>query len=96
MSSTEFGRKVTEMAFEVDANWAPLEANLPPKLCAEFMWMFRKDGIEYFKHVDTRAYLRLDSLGRCFVQADDGLKEVPFEECWQRVSGRAGGIDDCI
>lgn len=84
------------MACELEADWAPLEANLSPELCAEFMWMFRKDGIEHFKHVVTRAYLRLDSLGRCFVQADDGLKEVPFEECWKRVSGRAGGIHDCI
>ena len=84
------------MAVELTTNWRPLERRLPVDLCAEFMWMFRKDGIEYFKHADTRAYLRLDSLGRCFVQADDGLKEVPFEECWQRVSGRAGGIDDCI
>lgn len=68
---------------ETTPNWAPLEANLAPELCAEFMWMFRKDGVEYYKHIQTRRYLQLTAEGRCTAQ--------PFEDHWKFVSGRAGG-----
>ena len=70
-------------------NWAPLERNLKPSLCAEFMWMYRQAGLDHYKHIQTRKYLRLDGEGRCFVPAEVGWKEVPFEDEWKRVSGRA-------
>lgn len=70
-------------------NWAPLERYLRPRDCAEFMWMYRDAGLDHFKHIETRAYLRLDSQGRCLVPTEVGWKEVPFEDEWKRVSGRA-------
>ena len=83
------------MAVELLANWTPLEQKLEPELCAEFMWMLRENRVEQYKHVVTRRYLRLDGDGRCLVWTNDGLKEVPFEQEWKRVSGRAGrGAND--
>ena len=71
---------------EATPNWAPLEARLTPELCAEFMWMLRKDGVEHYKHIQTRRYLRLTADGRCASEA-----EHSFEDHWKFVSGRAGG-----
>jgi len=73
------------------SDWAPLERKLPPELCAEFMWMYRENRIEHYKHIVTRRYLRLDGHERCLAWTADGLKEVSFEQEWKRVSGRAGG-----
>jgi hypothetical protein len=70
------------------ANWAPLENRLGIGNCVEFMWMFQLDGLEHYKHIETRQYLRLDKDGKCYVSADAGWKEVPFEDEWKRVSGR--------
>ena len=41
-------------------------------LCAEFMWMFRENGLEHYKHIDTRRYLILDAKGRSYMSARDG------------------------
>lgn len=79
------------MAVELIANWTPLESKLTPAFCAEFMWMYREGGIEHYKHIVTRRYLRLDQNGRCLAWNSGRLTEVPFEQEWQRVSGRAGG-----
>ena len=51
--------------------------------------MYRQAGLDHYKHIETRRYLRLDSEGRCFVPAEGGWKEVPFEDEWKRVSGRS-------
>lgn len=51
--------------------------------------MFRQGGIDHYKDIETRRYLRLDGEGRCFVLAEVGWKEVAFEDEWRRVSGRA-------
>lgn len=77
------------MGVELTTNWRPLERRLPLELCAEFMWMLRENGVEHYKHIVTRRYLRLDRDGRCMAWADNGLKEVAFEQEWKRVSGRA-------
>lgn len=69
--------------------WAPLERHLMPPECAEFMWMYRQAGLDHYKHIESRRYLRLDGGGRCFVSAEVGWKEVPFEDEWKRVSGRS-------
>ena len=79
------------MAVELTANWTPLEGRLTEPLCAEFMWMYRENGVEHYKHIITRRYLRLDQAGRCLAWTDGELKEVPFEQEWKRVSGRSGG-----
>jgi hypothetical protein len=81
------------VAVELIADWTPLEKKLPPELCAEFMWMFNQGGIEHYKHIVTRRYLRLDHSGRCLVETGQGFREVPFEQEWRRVTGRTGGID---
>ena len=81
------------MAIALIADWTPLERKLPPELCAEFMWMCREGGVEHYKHIVTRQYLRLDHSGRCLAATDDGRKEVPFEQEWKCVTGRTGGTD---
>ena len=80
------------MAVELTPNWAPLERMLAPELCGEFMWMYSEAGIEHYKHIVTRHYLRLDHGGRCLVVTSEGLMEVPFEQEWKRVTGRTGRI----
>ncbi len=82
------------MAIKLIANWTPLEHRLAPELRAEFMWMYRENGVEHYKHIVTRRYLRLDQSARSLAWTGDGLKEVPFEQEWKRVSGRAGGRND--
>jgi hypothetical protein len=53
------------------------------------MWKFWQGGLEHYKHIETRRYLRLDGEGRCFVPAEVGWKEVSFEDEWKRVSIRS-------
>ena len=79
------------MAVELTANWSPLESRLTPVQCAEFMWMYREDGIEHYKHIVSRRYLLLDPDGRCLTRTAEGLREVPFEQEWRRITGRSGG-----
>jgi len=71
-----------------------LAGKLTPELCGEFMWVFREGGIEHYKHIVTRRYLRLDRDGRCLILAASGTTEVPFDREWKRVTGRAGGSDN--
>jgi hypothetical protein len=70
-------------------NWNPLKKRLSGALFVEVMWMFHLEGLEHYKHIETRRYLRLDRDGKCYVPAEAGWKEVPFEDEWKRVSGRA-------
>jgi hypothetical protein len=72
-------------AKEFDApNWAPLETKGGPDLCAEFMWMWRQAGIEFFKHIRTRRYLLLDSRGRCYRQTADGFELADLDAALER------------
>lgn len=67
------------------ANWKPLERRIRA-LCAEFMWMYRENGLEYYKHIDTRRYLILDGAGRCFRRQDAELVCVDFRNEFRRVT----------
>ncbi len=50
--------------------------------------MCRKDGVEFYKHVETRRYLLLDSESRCYRQADaGGFVEADFEQELRVASG---------
>ncbi len=65
------------------ANWTPLETMLrqtgrPESLCGAFMWMYRQNGIEFYKHVDTRRYLLLDSQLQCWRQGKHGFEPSDF------------------
>lgn len=76
------------------ANWAPLETALrmsgrPVSLCASFMWMYRQNGIEFYKHIDTRRYLVLDSDLRCWRQGASGLELSDFDREFRLVTGAA-------
>jgi hypothetical protein len=73
------------------SNWFPLETSLrqsgrPIDLCAAFMWMCRDRGIEFYKHIDTRRYLLLDSESRCWRQGDGGLELSDFEREFRRAT----------
>ena len=51
--------------------------------------MYRKDGVEFYKHVETRRYLLLDSESRCYRQTGAGVfVEIDFEQalCVARAS----------
>jgi hypothetical protein len=65
------------MSFE-PVNWMPLERQIGSQ-CSEFMWMYRQDGVEFYKHVHTRRYLLLDSELQCYRQIAGSLVEVDFE-----------------
>lgn len=69
--------RMSAVLFE-SVNWIPLERRIGSQ-CAEFMWMYRKDGVEFYKHIQTRRYLLLDSESRCYRQREGALVEVDFE-----------------
>ena len=76
------------------ANWMPLETLLrksgrPVNLCASFMWMYRQNDIEFYKHIDTRRYLLLDSNLRCWRQGTHRLELSDFESEFRRATGEA-------
>jgi hypothetical protein len=66
-------------------NWKPLEIQIGQR-CAEFMWMWRQNGLEYYKHIDTRRYLVLDAEGRTYRRRDGDLVVVDFAEEFCRVA----------
>jgi hypothetical protein len=68
-------------------NWAPLEAKGGPELCSEFMWMMRRSGIEFFKHIRTRRYLLLDSDGRCYRRTANGFEVADLRTELKRARG---------
>lgn len=79
------------------ANWTPLETVLrdsgrPVRLCGSFMWMYRRNGIEYYKHIHTRRYLLLDSELRCWRQGTDGLEPSEFEQEFRRATVEASDL----
>ena len=65
------------------ANWKPLEMRIGER-CAEFMWMWRQNDLEYYKHIDTRRYLILDAEGRSYLRRDGDLVVVDFAEEFRR------------
>ena len=65
------------------AIWKPLELRIGER-CAEFMWMWRQNDLEYYKHIDTRRYLILDAEGRSYRQRDGDLVVVDFAEEFRR------------
>ncbi len=73
-------------------NWIPLERRIGSR-CEEFMWMYGKDGVEFYKHIQTRRYLLLDSESRCYRQREGELVEVDFEQelCLARGSQSCAG-----
>ena len=71
------------------ANWKPLEL-LVGSRCREFMWMWRENGFEHYKHIDSRRYLILDGKGRCYGRQDDELVRVDFRVELLRVTEAIG------
>ncbi len=72
------------------ANWTPLELRIGSR-CAEFMWMYRQSGYEYYKHIDTRRYIILDSRGACFHRDGSDLVPADFHEELRLVMEDANG-----
>jgi hypothetical protein len=67
------------------ANWKPLEMRIGER-CAEFMWMWRQNDLEYYKHIDTRRYLILGAEGCSYRRRDGDLVVVDFAEEFRRVT----------
>lgn len=68
-----------------EPNWAPLE-QLIGKGCADFMWMYERDGVEFYKHIDTRRYLCLNSQGEVFLCIEGRLEPVEFDYAYAVVT----------
>jgi hypothetical protein len=77
------GKQGSAMELE-PANWKPLELRIGSR-CAEFMWMWRENGLEHYKHVDTRRYLILDATGCCYVRRDGETVRADFQKEFHRV-----------
>ena len=77
------GKQASAMELE-PANWKPLELRIGSR-CAEFMWMWRENGLEYYKHIDTRRYLILDAEGRSYVHRDGETVRIDFQKEFRRV-----------
>jgi len=82
-SHVDDGKQASPMELE-PANWKPLELRIGSR-CAEFMWMFRDNGLEHYKHIDTRRYLILDAKGRSYVRRDGDMVRVTFRKELRRV-----------
>jgi hypothetical protein len=67
-------------------NWTPLERLIGNRSC-EFMWMRRQGRVEFYKHINTRRYLLLDSEGGCYRQTAKGLEAVDVVAELKRVRG---------
>jgi hypothetical protein len=80
-------------AYETEpANWKPLENRIGSR-CAEFMWMFRQNGLEYYKHIDTPRYLILDQKGRCYCRTGDRLVRTAFRKHFRLVTRAICSVD---
>jgi hypothetical protein len=82
-SHIDNGKQASAMELE-PANWKPLELRIGTR-CAEFMWMFRENALEHYKHIDTRRYLILDAKGRSYVRRDGDMVRVNFRKEFRRV-----------
>ena len=69
-----------------EPNWAPLEQRIGNR-CADFMWIYEKDGVEFYKHIGTRRYLCLNSHGGVFLYIRDVLQPVEFDYAYAVVTG---------
>ena len=69
-------------------NWKPLEELAGPAVCREFMWMWREQGIEFYKHIRTRRYLLLDPDGQCYGRGPGGLEPADIRAELERVMER--------
>lgn len=47
--------------------------------------MWREDGFEFYKHINTRRYLILDAHGICYVRRGGALAPTSFEKEFQRI-----------
>ena len=73
-----------------DPNWAPLEAVLPIKNCAGFMWMYREQSggepIEVYRHGITRHWLQLGHGGTAHRWSEsDGYQPIPIDAAIENV-----------
>ena len=50
------------------------------------MWMWRENGLEHYKHIDSRRYLILDAEGHCYGRQGDQLVRVDFRKEFRRVT----------
>ena len=59
MNHRENNNQERASALSTTPCWEPLEQHIGER-CEEWMWMYRANGLEYYKHRETRRYLILD------------------------------------
>lgn len=72
-------------------NFKPLEMHLGRNAYAmgDWMWMYRANGLEFFKHCETRHYLVLDVEGNAYEALHPGSwTPVAFETAYARATRR--------
>ena len=69
-----------------EPNWGPLEQRIGNR-CVEFMWMYTRHSVEFYKHIGTRQYLWLNSHGGVFLYIQGVLQPVAFEYAYAIVTG---------
>ena len=70
------------------SNWTPLVNLVGEKLAADFMFMGACEGLNLYKHVNTRRYLNIDcSTGQTFrfVPQEKGYEPITHGEAIQYV-----------
>lgn len=68
-------------------NWSPLEAHIGDR-CADFMWMYSDDGVEFYKHICTRRYLCMNLQGDAFLYIQGKLEPVGFDYAYAVVTSQ--------
>jgi len=73
-------------------DWNPLLTRVAAQQCDAFMYMGHVGPVHLYKHIITRRYLNLDSLGNCYLwngRGDEAEDYLPadFNEQLIRVTG---------
>ncbi len=71
------------------ANWKPLELLIGCR-CGEFMWMWRENGLEHYKHIDSCRYFILDAEWHCYGRQGDHLERDDLWKEFRRVTEAIG------
>jgi hypothetical protein len=80
-------------------NWSPAE-RIVPELLNDLMWMGTQtvngNPVEQYKHADTRRYINIDPLGRCWrievsLDGEVDATHIDLAEARQAVRGETPG-----
>ena len=69
-------------------DWRPLEKEIPPDYCEDFMFMGKGGDIVHCKHRLTRRYLNIDAVtGKFYRYANEEYVEIDRRQAFDSVYG---------